>query len=163
MRQRGAMEPGWAVGRRGCWEGGSCRCRLRFLFWRKSHFSMVSPSKSPLEGYLLFLSLLCGVGPFWQTLTKKGGRVYREGWEVLPACPSQLLPTSLDKCQAPLGHRTCLASFALGLVSEEGHSKYQLLAGPMTATCCTKDKGRKGFGDKATFGVFSLPDNCVSL
>lgn len=104
---------GGAVGRRGCWEGGAADARLRSLFWRKSHFSLVNPSKSPFEGYLLFLSLLCGVGPFWQSLTKKGGRMYREGLEVLPACPSQLLPTSLDKCQAPLGHRTCLAALPL--------------------------------------------------
>lgn len=40
--------------------------RLRSLFWSKSHFSLVSPSKSLFEGHLAFFSVLC-MGPFWQT------------------------------------------------------------------------------------------------
>lgn len=96
MRQRGAMEPGWAVGRRGCWEGGSCRCQVKIPVLEEESF---------LHGKSLQITF--GGIPVISFFTLWSGSIladsHKEGWESLQrgvgsaSCLSLAAPSHLPR------------------------------------------------------------------
>lgn len=83
--KEGQRSRGWAScrGEDGGGEG-ALGARVRPLFWRKSHFSLVCSLESLFEEHLVFFSLIFRADPCWQTLTKKLRTVHNTMSEVPP-------------------------------------------------------------------------------
>lgn len=93
----------------------------RGLVLEESPLPWVSPSKSFMEGNLVFFPLVCKVGPFLQTRPKRSlgeSQVGGASWAVI-LTPSHL-PRKVSATPRPQDSSSCLCPC---LVSGKGHSK----------------------------------------